>query len=151
MTVRAAARPAICIPEGGGATLFLRKIRRPAVNDGFERHGPRHEYARPPGDDLDGASHAPERRQVCVRRPLDLDPVAAHEAPASEPPAVGKGGRFSPLHDGLEGFRVRHGRTPGQAEARAHRAHLFGVAQPADERHTVIRGEPVHAHVLDRQ
>ena len=48
------------------------------------------EHACAPRDDLGCAAHAPQRRQVRIGRPLNLDPVGAHQAPAREPPAVGE-------------------------------------------------------------
>ena len=85
------------------------------------------------GDDLDGASHAPERRPVCVRRAFDLDPVAAHQAPARESPSVGEREGFAAPHDRLEGFRARHGGAAVEPEGRAHGAYLFGVEHAPDE------------------
>ena len=64
--------------------------------------------------------------------PLDLDPVGAHDAPAREPPAIGKGERGAAAHDRLEGFRAGHGK--GAVEAEGTCARPRPVRRPARAR-----------------
>ena len=77
-----------------------------------------------------------------------LSPIRRLRA-SRQPLARGK--RIAPLHHGRECFGTRHGGTAVETEARSHEAYLLCIEHAPDERHTIIRREPAHPHVLGRQ
>ena len=117
---------------------------RPAFGDALDRFGIRHEHARAPGHDLDGASHAPERRQVGVGRSLDLAPVAAHPPAPACRTAPGRlaellpaqGASAGPAGNAARGKSQEAGGEPGRAVSAE--APALGREDPADDLGRVI-------------
>ena len=141
--IRPGALPAVRTGGSGG--------ERPAFENAVEHLGGGGEGAGAVRDDLHRAADAPEHADIGVGRPLDLEAVGAHDAPAREPPAVGKREGRAPAHDRLEGLGAGHGEGAVEAEAGAHGLDLFGIEHAPDQRLAGIRRKPAHPHVLGGQ
>ena len=141
------------VPEAGRERAGLRRARsreRPAIEDAAEVDVFGHEHTGAPGDDLDGAAHAFECREITVGRPLDLDPHGAHQAPPCEAPAVGEIEGRAAVQDRLVHLGRTHGRSPGQPEGVTEGMRLLGRQNPAEQAFPGIGRKPAHPHVLAR-
>ena len=85
-----------------------------------------HEHTGAPRNDLGGAPHALECREVVVGRPLDLNAASAHQAPPCEAPAIGEIEGRSSGQDLLVHLDRAHDRSAGQSEGVAEGLRLLG-------------------------
>ena len=89
-----------------------------------------------------------ERVGVAVRRPLDLDAVGAHQAPAGEAPAVGEMEGRAAYHDLVDYLGRGQAGAAGESEGGAEG---YGLGRPSTRPIRVLAGighEAAHAHAL---